>query len=82
MSVVVDERRLSDEIEALARISDAAYPAVTRVLFTPTDLYVAWTRARHRLILVCQSGEIRAAVEAALADAEGADEPPCTEALA
>ena len=25
-------------------------------LFTPTDLYVAWTRARHRLILVCQSG--------------------------
>jgi hypothetical protein len=39
-------------------------------LFTPTDLYVAWTRARHRLVLVCQSGEIRAAVEAALADAE------------
>jgi hypothetical protein len=38
--------------------------------FTPTDLYVAWTRARHRLILVCQSGDIRAAVEAALADAE------------
>jgi superfamily I DNA/RNA helicase len=41
-------------------------------LFTPTDLYVAWTRARHRLILICQAGEIRAAVEAALADAEGA----------
>jgi hypothetical protein len=41
-------------------------------LFTPTDLYVAWTRARHRLVLVCQSGEIRAAVEAALADAERA----------
>lgn len=39
-------------------------------LFTPTDLYVAWTRARHRLVLVCQSGEVRAAVEAALADAE------------
>lgn len=39
-------------------------------LFTPTDLYVAWTRARHRLILVCQAGEVRAAVEAALADAE------------
>jgi hypothetical protein len=39
-------------------------------LFTPTDLYVAWTRARHRLILVCQAGEVRAAAEAALADAE------------
>lgn len=39
-------------------------------LFTPTDLYVAWTRARHRLVLVCQSGEVRATVEAALAEAE------------
>lgn len=39
-------------------------------LFTPTDLYVAWTRARHRLVLVCKSGEVRAAAEAALADAE------------
>lgn len=42
------------------------------VLFTPTDLYVAWTRARHRLVLVCQAGEVRAAAEAALADAERA----------
>ena len=39
-------------------------------LFTRTDLYVAWTRARHRLVLICQTGEVRAAVEAALADAE------------
>ncbi len=39
-------------------------------LFTETDLYVAWTRARHRLILVCQPGEIRSAAEAALAEAE------------
>jgi hypothetical protein len=39
-------------------------------LFTRTDLYVAWTRARHRLILICQTGEVRAAAEAALADAE------------
>lgn len=38
--------------------------------FTPTDLYVAWTRARHRLVLVCQAGEARARVEAALAAAE------------
>jgi hypothetical protein len=52
-------------------------------LFTPTDLYVAWTRARHRLILVCQAGEVRAAVQAALADAERATESPApTEALA
>jgi len=40
--------------------------------FTPTDLYVAWTRARHRLILVCQAGEVRAVAEAALAEAERA----------
>lgn len=39
-------------------------------VFTPTDLYVAWTRARHRLILVCQSGEVRSQVEAALAESE------------
>lgn len=47
--------------------------------FTPTDLYVAWTRARHRLILICQSGEVRAVAEAALAEAEqaaAADQPP------
>jgi superfamily I DNA/RNA helicase len=41
------------------------------MLFTRTDLYVAWTRARHRLVIVCQAGEVRAAVEASLADAEG-----------
>lgn len=52
-------------------------------LFTPTDLYVAWTRARHRLFLMCQGGEVRAAVEAALADAErvARDEPPSIDAV-
>jgi Nuclease-related domain/KaiC len=39
-------------------------------LFTQTDLYVAWTRACHRLILICQGGDVRAAAEAALAEAE------------
>jgi hypothetical protein len=39
-------------------------------LFSSTDLYVAWTRARHRLVLVCQTGEVRVAAEGALADAE------------
>ncbi len=38
--------------------------------FTQTDLYVAWTRARHRLILVCQPGAIRLSTEAALAAAQ------------
>jgi superfamily I DNA/RNA helicase len=41
-------------------------------LFTATDLYVAWTRARHRLVLVCQAGDVRAVAEAALAEAERA----------
>ena len=35
-------------------------------LFTLTDLYVAWTRAQHRLILICQNGEVRAEAEAAI----------------
>jgi len=39
-------------------------------LFRTTDLYVAWTRARHRLIVVCYGSAMRAEVEAALAVAE------------
>ena len=50
MTLEVDERRLSEEIEALARFSDAPYPAVTRVLFTATDL-----RARAHLAERLQS---------------------------
>jgi superfamily I DNA/RNA helicase len=38
-------------------------------LFGQVDLYVAWTRARHRLLIVCQGGSVRAHIEAALADA-------------
>jgi hypothetical protein len=41
--------------------------------FTKTDLYVAWTRARHRLIVVCHGSETRAVVENALAEAERGD---------
>jgi len=33
----IEQDRLQSEIEALARISDATPPAVTRVVFTPTD---------------------------------------------
>lgn len=35
-------------------------------LFTRSDLYVAWTRARHRLIAICHGAEVRAQIEAAL----------------
>ena len=37
-------------------------------LFTLTDLYVVLTRAKHRLITVCHGDEIRAAIEAAIAN--------------
>jgi ureidoglycolate amidohydrolase len=47
MKFEVDGERLIFEIEALAAISDAEAPAVTRVVFTPTDLKArAWLRAR------------------------------------
>lgn len=45
-------------------------------LFTKTDLYVAWTRACHRLIVICHGPEVRASVEAALAAAEPRAVPP------
>ncbi|MFZ0796455.1 MAG: M20 family metallo-hydrolase [Terriglobales bacterium] len=47
MKIEVDGPRLISEIEALASISDAEAPAVTRVVFTATDLRArAWLRAR------------------------------------
>src|SRR6202049_2029995 len=47
MKIEVDRHRLIAEIEALASISDAAAPAVTRIVFTPTDLKArAWLKAR------------------------------------
>ena len=47
MSVDVDQDRLSAEIEYLAQISDTAYPSVTRILFTDTDMRArAWLRER------------------------------------
>ena len=47
MTVDSIKDRLSAEIEELAAISDADPPAVTRVVFTPTDLKArAWLRAR------------------------------------
>ena len=47
MNLAVDRNRLSSEIEELAAISDAEAPAVTRVVFTPTDLKArAWLKTR------------------------------------
>jgi len=47
MKIEVDQHRLISEIEALASISDAEAPAVTRIVFTPTDLKArTWLKAR------------------------------------
>jgi ureidoglycolate amidohydrolase len=47
MNLEVDKQRLTSEIEELALISDAEAPAVTRIVFTPTDLSArAWFLAR------------------------------------
>jgi ureidoglycolate amidohydrolase len=47
MRLSIDQQRLTAEIEELAKFSDADPPAVTRVVFTPTDLKAReWMRAR------------------------------------
>jgi ureidoglycolate amidohydrolase len=47
MKIEIDQKRLSDEIEALAAFSDAEPPAVTRVVFNAADMKArAWIRAR------------------------------------
>jgi ureidoglycolate amidohydrolase len=47
MNLEIDRDRLLSNIEALAAISDADPPAVTRIVFTPTDLKArAWLRAQ------------------------------------
>jgi ureidoglycolate amidohydrolase len=47
MKLTINKDRLSSEIEALGAISDAAPPAVTRIVFTPTDLKArAWLKAK------------------------------------
>src|ERR1700722_16060531 len=47
MKLEIARDRLLSEIEALAAISDADSPAVTTIVFTPTDLKArAWLRAR------------------------------------
>lgn len=47
MKLTIDQQRLSSEIETLATFSDAAAPAVTRIVFTPTDQKArAWMKTR------------------------------------
>jgi ureidoglycolate amidohydrolase len=47
MKIEVDQRKLLSEIETLAAISDTEAPAVTRIVFTPTDLRArAWLKSR------------------------------------
>jgi N-carbamoyl-L-amino-acid hydrolase len=47
VNLTIDQDRLLSEIEALAQISDAEPPAVTRVVFTPTDLKArTWFRKK------------------------------------
>jgi ureidoglycolate amidohydrolase len=49
MNLEVDKNRLISEIEELALISDAEAPAVTRIVFTPTDLRArAWFLERYK----------------------------------
>ena len=47
MNLAIDQERILSEIEALARISEAPSPAVTRIVFTPKDLEArAWLRTK------------------------------------
>ncbi|MBL8619381.1 MAG: AAA family ATPase [Deltaproteobacteria bacterium] len=39
-------------------------PPTWSASFTPADLYVGWTRARHRLTVITTPGEVRGVVEA------------------
>ena len=49
MNLAVDKNRLAAEIEELAAISDAQPPAVTRIVFTPTDM-----KARAWFVKLCE----------------------------
>ena len=53
MKLEIDQQRLLSELETLATFSDAELPAVTRIVFTPTDL-----KARAWLIARCEEAEL------------------------
>lgn len=49
MNITIQQERLSSEIEALAKISEAEPPVVTRIVFSPADLKArAWLKERCR----------------------------------
>jgi ureidoglycolate amidohydrolase len=49
MKIEIDQERLSSEIETLATFSDAEAPAVTRIVFTPTERKArTWVKDRCR----------------------------------
>jgi ureidoglycolate amidohydrolase len=50
MKLAIDQARLSSEIEALAAISEAEPPVVTRVVFGPADM-----KARAWMISLCEA---------------------------
>ncbi len=53
MNLEIDSARLLSEIEALALISEAAPPVVTRIVFTPADM-----QARVWLIDHCRAASL------------------------
>ena len=53
MKLEIDQQRLISELETLAGFSDAEPPAVTRIVFTPTDL-----KARAWVISRCEEAEL------------------------
>jgi ureidoglycolate amidohydrolase len=59
MKLAIDHERVLSEIETLASFSDAEPPAVTRIVFTPTDL-----RARAWLHQRCEEAGLKAREDA------------------
>src|SRR3982074_3984811 len=53
MKLEIDQQRLRSEIETLAAISDAQPPAVTRIVFTPTDM-----KARAWFVKLCEEASL------------------------
>jgi N-carbamoyl-L-amino-acid hydrolase len=53
MKLEIDQQRLISELETLAGFSDAEPPAVTRIVFTSTDL-----KARAWVISRCEEAEL------------------------
>jgi ureidoglycolate amidohydrolase len=58
MNLQIDRQRLQAEIDALAAFSDAEPPAVTRIVFTPTD-----SKARAWLMSRCEEAGLTVRVD-------------------